>query len=49
MLVPPAEKPEFKNKVAASMLYHALGCDCDPTIGNQTWFESGAPDWYAHK
>lgn len=48
MLVPPAEKPEFKNKVAASMLYHALGCDCDPTIGNQTWFESGDPLWYSH-
>jgi len=48
MLVPPAEKPEFKNKIAAAMLYHALGCDVDPTIGNQTWYESGDPHWYTH-
>jgi len=48
MLVPPADKPEFKTKVAAAMLYHALGCDCDPTVGNQTWFESGDPRWYTH-
>ena len=48
MLVPPAEKPEFKTKVASAMLYHALGCECDPTIGSQTWYESGDPCWNTH-
>lgn len=48
MLVPPADKPDFKTKVAAAMLYHALGCDADPTTGGQTWYESGDPLWYTH-
>jgi len=47
MLVPPAEKPEFKNKTAAAMVYHALGCDADPTIGNHTWYQSGDPNWHS--
>lgn len=46
MIVPPAERPEFKNKTPSSLLYHALQCDADPTAGEQTWYESGDPRWY---
>jgi ATP-dependent exoDNAse (exonuclease V) beta subunit len=46
MIVPPAERPEFKNKTPSSLLYHALRCDADPTVGERTWYESGDPRWY---
>jgi ATP-dependent helicase/nuclease subunit A len=46
MIVPPAERPDFKNKTAASLLYHALRCDADPTAGESIWYESGDPRWY---
>lgn len=46
MIVQPANKPEFKNKTAAALLYHSLGCTADPTQGEQVLFESGDPLWH---
>lgn len=48
LLTPPAAKADFKTKTADSLLFHALGCGerVDPTLGDQSWFESGDADWY---
>ena len=37
----------FENRTPASLIYHALGCQQDPTQGGVTLFESGDPDWMA--
>lgn len=45
IVVPPAEKPDFSTKTAASLLYHSLGCQADPTAGGQLWYEMGERRW----
>ena len=37
-------QPKAKN--ASSLLYHAVGCECDATLANQTWFQAGDEKWY---
>ena len=46
VLASPAAKPGFTNKTAASLMYHALQCDADPTAGQCDWFTAGDPHWY---
>lgn len=50
MLVPPAEKSDYKTKTGAALIYHALGCgelsDLDPTIGGRVWYHVGDERWY---
>ncbi|TWU43250.1 DNA helicase II [Novipirellula aureliae] len=45
IMIQPSRKTEFENKTAASLLYHATGCDTDPTQGESVLFESGHSDW----
>lgn len=45
LVMQPAKKAKFENKTPASLVYHALGCDADPTDGGLTLFERGDPDW----
>ncbi len=45
LLMPPCRKKQFENRTAASLIYHALGSDIDPTEGDTTLFESGDPHW----
>ncbi len=47
MIVPPAGRSTYVNKTPAALLYHALGCSADPTLSEQTWYESGDPQWFA--
>ncbi len=46
MIVQPAEKKALDTKTPASLLYHALECSTDPTVGEAIWYESGNPRWY---
>jgi len=50
MLVPPAEKSDYKTKTGAALIYHALGCaaqpEIDPTIGGRVWYHAGDERWY---
>ncbi len=45
LVIQPAKKTEFENRTPASLIYHALQCDGDPTEGGLTLFESGDPNW----
>ncbi|TVP97987.1 MAG: helicase [Planctomycetaceae bacterium] len=49
LIVQPADKPDFKNKSASALIYHALGCgardDLDPTVGGRVWEEVGDAGW----
>lgn len=42
----PTKKKGFENRTAAALVYHALGCELDPTQGSQTLFETGDPNWH---
>ncbi|MGV3485263.1 MAG: UvrD-helicase domain-containing protein [Planctomycetaceae bacterium] len=46
IIVQPAAHPQPKAKTAASLLYHAVACECDATQPNQVWFEAGDSHWY---
>ncbi len=46
IVVQPPKKKEFETRTAASLIYHALGCEADPTEGSLTLFETGDPNWY---
>ena len=41
VVMQPAKKKAFDVKTAASLLYHALGCDADPTENGTVLFEHG--------
>ncbi len=45
MVMQPAKKAKFDNRTAASLIYHALACEDDPTQGEITLYESGDPNW----
>ncbi len=45
LVMSPSAKAKFENRTPASLIYHALGCQQDPTQGGVTLFESGDPDW----
>jgi ATP-dependent helicase/nuclease subunit A len=46
IIIQPPRKRGFENRTAASLIYHALGCEQDPTQGSTTLFETGEPQWY---
>ena len=46
IVIQPPKKQAFENRTAASLIYHALGCEDDPTEGSLTLFETGDPDWH---
>ncbi len=50
LLTPPASKPDFNNKSAASLLFHAWNdsadLDIDPTAGCAVLFQSGDAQWW---
>jgi ATP-dependent exoDNAse (exonuclease V) beta subunit len=48
MVIQPATKPAFETKTPASLLYHALECEEDPTQSHVTLFETGDPKWYQY-
>lgn len=45
IIIQPSSKREFENKTAASLIYHATGCEKDPTQSECVLFESGHADW----
>lgn len=49
VVIQPARKPDFTNRTAAALLYHALSCDADPTRGSTTLYELGDPDWHGNE
>ncbi len=46
MVIQPPKKKAFDQRTAASLIYHALGCEEDPTQGSTTLMESGDANWY---
>ena len=46
IMISPPKKQEFANKNAASLIFHSLGCDADPTIGNTMLFQQGDQHWH---
>ena len=47
VIVQPARHPQPTSKTAASLLYHAVSCECDATVPDQLWYESGDANWFA--
>ena len=47
MITPPVDKTDFHNKSAASLIFHALGCDADPTVGEAQLMQHGDESWFA--
>jgi ATP-dependent exoDNAse (exonuclease V) beta subunit len=45
MVIPPASNQKFQSRTFASLIFHALAPDSDPTQGAATLYESGDPDW----
>ena len=45
MIIQPANKPGFNVRTSASLIFHALEPDSDPTLGNATLYECGDIDW----
>ena len=48
MVMSPAKKREFSTRTPASLLFHALAPEEDPTKGTATLFERGDSDWHRH-
>lgn len=48
VIVHPSKHKQPKAKNASSLLYHAVGSECDATVPNQTWFQAGDEHWYRH-
>ncbi|TWU32892.1 UvrD-helicase domain-containing protein [Novipirellula artificiosorum] len=46
LVIQPSKKKEFHLKTAASLIYHAVGCEEDPTQPNEVMHESGTPIWF---
>lgn len=49
MMVQPAKKREFEMRTPASLVFHALACDEDPTLSEQVLYERGEKDWAGPK
>ena len=49
VVMQPAKKKTFEVKTAASLLYHALGCDADPTENDAVLFEHGDPACWSNE
>ncbi len=47
IIVQPATKRAFENRNASSLIYHALRCESDPTIGSEVLYETGSREWLA--
>ncbi len=45
MIMAPANKREFNTRTPASLIYHALAPETDPTSGAAILYESGDIDW----
>ena len=45
MVIPPARKAQYNTKTAASLVFHALECDEDPTQPETVLWEIGDPNW----
>ncbi|MEM6978722.1 MAG: UvrD-helicase domain-containing protein [Planctomycetota bacterium] len=48
LIIPPATNAEFDQKSPASLLYHAWGCQADPTEPDCVLFQRGDPSWLHH-
>jgi ATP-dependent helicase/nuclease subunit A len=46
LVIQPPKKSDFDKRTAASLIYHALGCQANPTAGQTTLYETGDPHWY---
>jgi hypothetical protein len=46
MVVSPSKKADFDVRTFGSLVFHALGCEQDPTEQNVVLFEHGEPEWY---
>ena len=47
IVMQPAKKQDFDVRTAASLVYHALGCDHDPTEEDAVLYEHGDPDCWS--
>ncbi len=47
IVMQPAKKAAFDVKTGASLVYHALGCEQDPTENNVVLYEHGDPDCWS--
>jgi len=47
IIMQPAKKSAFDVKTGASLVYHALGCEQDPTENEVLLYEHGNEDWWA--
>jgi len=47
LVMQPAKKQDFDVRTAASLVYHALGCEDDPTKENTVLYEHGDPDGWS--
>lgn len=45
--ITPARKKSFENRTSASLVFHALQCDEDPSQPEVTLFETGDSEWFA--
>lgn len=46
IMITPAKKKEFATGTAASLLFHALGCPGDPTVGGIDMYTEGSAEWH---
>ncbi|MGI9473419.1 MAG: UvrD-helicase domain-containing protein [Rubripirellula sp.] len=46
LMVQPAKKDAFEVRTPASLIFHALACEENPTEGEQVLFERGDREWY---
>lgn len=44
--ISPARKQTFETRTHASLVFHALQCDEDPTQAETTLFQAGDPNWF---
>ncbi len=49
IIMQPATKKGFENKHAAALVFHAIGCETDPSLPEETLYESGDRQWYREK
>ena len=47
VVIQPPAKASFENRTAAALIYHALGCEQDPTQAGVTLYEHGNAEWFA--
>ncbi|MEM8666400.1 MAG: UvrD-helicase domain-containing protein [Planctomycetota bacterium] len=46
MMITPAKRKSFENRTHASLIYHALECDQDPSQPETDLLQTGDPHWY---